>query len=56
MDNVIKKTICHRKNKPSIALKKKKKFRRRRAFLHPPWKNPGYGPDQKHLELTNIMF
>jgi len=45
IDIVLKKTIYHRKNKPSIALKKKKIILRGALICTPPpWKNPGYGP------------
>ena len=42
-DNVMKKTIYHRKNKPRF-LKKKKKNSPGGRFFAPPWENPGYGP------------
>ena len=51
IDNVIKKTIYHRKNKHCFK-NKKIKISLRHAPLHPPWKNPGYGPDC--LDILNI--
>jgi len=44
------KTIYNRKNKSSIALNKKikKNVSPPARFFAPPWKNPGYGPENQN--------
>ena len=61
IDNVIKTTIYHCKTKPNIVLKiiknpPKKNFRLRRVILHPPWSNPGYGPEEWDSKKFVVRF